>query len=239
MPEEINRVITDHIATHHFVTSEAPKRHLSAEGVVDGVYVVGDVMRDACVRFLPVARELNTVSGHAFMHGAFALVTLHRPENTDEPSRLKALVEGLSLVSREIPLVIPLHPRTKLRLAASQLALPDSVCVIEPVGYLDMLALLDRCTLVITDSGGLQKEAFYLGRPCVTARDETEWIETVQLGWNRLVGVDPAAMRSASHGFLVAPPSRSRDGVYGDGHAAERIAEILVDAISAGASANG
>ena len=238
MPEEINRVITDHVATYHFVTSEAPKRHLSAEGIVDGVHVVGDVMRDACARFLPTARERNTVSGHAFMDGAFALVTLHRPENTDDPSKLAALIEGLSLVSREIPLVIPLHPRTKRRPSGSHLTLPESVHVIEPVGYLDMLALVDRSTLVITDSGGLQKEAFYLGRPCVTARDETEWTETVELGWNRLVGADPAAMRSASLGFLAAAPSQSREGVYGDGHAADRIAEILVDEIGAGARAN-
>ena len=238
MPEEINRIVTDHVATYHFVTSEAPKRHLSAEGVVDGVYVVGDVMRDACARFLPMARERNEVSAHGVTNGAFALVTLHRPENTDDPSRLAALVEGLNFVSKEIPLLIPLHPRTQSRLSAAQLALPESAQVIEPVGYLDMLALLDRCALVITDSGGLQKEAFYLGRPCVTARNETEWTETVELGWNRLVGADPAAMQSASQGFLAATPSQSREGVYGDGRAGDRIAGVLVDAIGAGARAN-
>jgi len=239
MPEEINRIITDHIATHHFVTGEAPRRHLNSEGIVDCVHVVGDVMRDACVRFLPVAKERNTLSKQRFMAADFGLVTLHRPENTDDVSRLEALVEGLNLVSRELPLVIPLHPRTKLRLSAVELALPDSVHVIEPVGYLDMLALLDRCSLVITDSGGLQKEAFYLGRPCVTARDETEWTETVELGWNRLVGADAAAMLSASRGFLMAAPSQSREGVYGDGRAADRVAEILVDTIGVGARANG
>jgi UDP-GlcNAc3NAcA epimerase len=234
MPEEINRIITDHIATHHFVTGEAPRLHLNAEGVVDGVHVVGDVMRDACATFLPVARERNTLSEHRFMDKNFGLVTLHRPENTDDESRLEALVEGLNVVSRELPLVVPLHPRTKLRLSAFGLALPDSVQVIEPVGYLEMLALLDRCSVVITDSGGLQKEAFYLGRPCVTARDETEWTETVELGWNRLVGADPAAMLSASRGFRAATPSQSREGVYGDGHAADRIAEILAAAIGLG-----
>jgi len=238
MPEEINRTVTDHIATYHFVTGEAPKRHLNAEGIRDGVHVVGDVMRDACVRFLPLAKERSALYTRPFMAEDFGLVTLHRPENTDDASRLEALVEGLHLVSTELPLVIPLHPRTKLRLSAFGLAVPDSVHVTEPVGYLEMLALLDRCSLVITDSGGLQKEAFYLGRPCVTARDETEWTETVELGWNRLVGADPAAMSSASRGFLTAAPSQSRRGVYGDGHAADRIAEILVDTMGVGARAN-
>ncbi len=231
MPEEINRVITDHLATFHFVTGETPKRHLSAEGIVEDVHVVGDVMRDACDRFLPVAIEQNSVSCQRFMSGPFALVTLHRPENTDEPAKLEALVAGLNQVSRTIPLVIPLHPRTKQRLSEFDLSFRDSIHVIEPVGYLDMLALLHRCRVVITDSGGLQKEAFYLGRPCVTAREETEWVETVELGWNRLVGADPAMMLSACQAFLESPPSRSREGVYGDGHAGEKIAETLANAL--------
>jgi UDP-N-acetylglucosamine 2-epimerase len=233
MPEEVNRVITDHVATYHFVTGETPKRHLSAEGIIEEVHVVGDVMRDACDRFLSVARERNTISNHRFMSEPFGLVTLHRPENTDEVAKLSALVAGLSHVSSELPLVVPLHPRTKCKLSEFGLSFPASVHVIEPVGYLDMLALLYRCSVVITDSGGVQKEAFYLGRPCVTAREETEWVETVELGWNRLIGADPAKMLSACQEFLKSPPSQSRDGVYGDGHAAEKIAEILVNALGA------
>lgn len=233
MPEEINRVITDHVATYHFVTGETPKRHLMAEGVVEEVHVVGDVMRDACDRFLPVAREGSTISGQRFMSGPFGLVTLHRPENTDEAAKLEALVAGMNQVSAKIPLVIPLHPRTKRKLSEFGLSFRDSVQVIEPVGYLDMLALLHHCQVVITDSGGLQKEAFYLGRPCVTAREETEWVETVELGWNRLVGADPAMMRAACQAFLESPPSRSREGVYGDGHAGEKIAAVLVNSLRA------
>lgn len=233
MPEEINRVITDHLATYHFATGETPKRHLMAEGVVEEVHVVGDVMRDACDRFLPVARERNTVSGQRFMSGPFGLVTLHRPENTDEAVKLEALVAGMNQVSERIPLVIPIHPRTKRKLSEFGLSFADSVQVIEPVGYLDMLALLHRCQVVITDSGGLQKEAFYLGRPCVTAREETEWVETVELGWNRLVGADPAMMLTACQAFLESPPSRSREGVYGDGHAGEKIAAVLWNALRA------
>jgi UDP-GlcNAc3NAcA epimerase len=233
MPEEVNRVITDHVATYHFVTGETPKRHLSAEGIIEEVHVVGDVMRDACDRFLSVARERNTISNHRFMSEPFGLVTLHRPENTDEVAKLSALVAGLSHVSSELPLVVPLHPRTKCKLSEFGLSFPASVHVIEPVGYLDMLALLHRCSVVITDSGGVQKEAFYLGRPCVTARAETEWVETVELGWNRLIGADPVKMLSACQEFLKSPPSQSRDGVYGDGHAAEKIAEILVNALGA------
>jgi UDP-GlcNAc3NAcA epimerase len=238
MPEEINRIVTDHVANYHFVTGGTPRDHLLAEGVVDGVHVVGDVMRDACDRFLPMARERDTVAGYPFGARPFGLVTLHRPENTDDELKLSALVEGLQLVSNEIPLMMPMHPRTKLKLSKFGLSVPDAVHVIEPVGYLGMLSLLDRCSVVITDSGGLQKEAFYLGRPCVTARDETEWVETVDLGWNRLVGVDPLAMRSASLEFLAAPPIQGREGIYGDGHAADRVAEILVDAVGAGASSH-
>jgi len=238
MPEEINRVVTDHLATYHFVTGEAPERNLRAEGVVEGLHVVGDVMRDACERFLPIARERNTIAALGSPTKPFGLVTLHRPENTDDVARLEALVAGLHLVSADLPLVMPLHPRTKLRLSEFGLSLPASVCAIDPVGYLDMLALLDECTIVITDSGGVQKEAFYVGRPCVTARDETEWIETVELGWNRLVGTDPPAMLRACQDFLDSPPARSREGVYGDGNAAGRIAEILAGAIGSGASPN-
>jgi UDP-GlcNAc3NAcA epimerase len=239
MPEEINRIVTDHIATYHFVTGEAPKAHLEAEGIVREVHVVGDVMCDACERFLPVARQRYANAGQELMREPFGVVTLHRSENTDDPARLRNLVEGLLLVSQQIPLVIPLHPRTRLRLSDLDLSLPACINVIEPVGYLEMLALLDRSSVVITDSGGVQKEAFYLGRPCVTARDETEWVETVELGWNRLVGADPEAMLHACQVFLDSPPSRARQGVYGDGHASDRVARILAGSIGAGASSNG
>jgi UDP-GlcNAc3NAcA epimerase len=239
MPEEINRVITDHVATLHFVTGETPKRHLVAEGVVDGVHVVGDVMRDACERFLPVARERSAIADRPFARGPFGLVTIHRPENTDDPAKLAALLDGLARVSEQMPLVIPLHPRTRGRLTEFGLSLPDAVHAIEPVGYLDILALLDRSQVVITDSGGLQKEAFYVGRPCVTARSETEWSETVELGWNRLVGTNADAMSCACRDFLTAPPSASREGVYGDGHAADRVAAVLADAIASEAGSDG
>ncbi len=239
MPEEINRIITDHLATRHFVTGETPRRHLEAEGVVDGVHVVGDVMRDACERFLPIARERASTGASRTIRGQRGLVTIHRPENTDDPERLGALVDGLTRVSERLPLVLPLHPRTKRRLIENGLTLPASIDVIEPVGYLDMLALLDRSALVITDSGGLQKEAFYVGRPCVTAREETEWVETVELGWNRLVGADSMEMLRACEAFLAKPPTGSREGVYGDGHAADRIAEIVARDVGSGATAHG
>ena len=239
MPEEINRVITDHLASHHFVTGETPKHHLEAEGIVSGIHVVGDVMRDACETFLPVARARVSLDGRSFAAGAFGLVTLHRPENTDDPAQLRALLDGLARVSEELPLVMPLHPRTKRRLTELGLQLPASVHSVAPVGYLEMLALLDRSSIVITDSGGLQKEAFYVGRPCVTARGETEWTETVDLGWNRLVGADPDAMLLACRDFLAAPPASARDGVYGDGHAADRVAAVLSSVVDPGETSNG
>lgn len=236
MPEEINRVVTDHIATHHFVTGQTPKDHLAAEGIVEGVYLVGDVMRDACERFLPLARKRHAASLSGPGTGQFGVVTLHRSENTDNPVTLTNLARGLRWVSERLPLIIPLHPRTRARLSEFGISLPASVKLIEPVGYLEMLELLERCSVVITDSGGLQKEAFYVGRPCITARYETEWIETVELGWNRLVGADPEAMLRACEEFLDSPPSTVREGVYGDGHASERIAKILADSIGSGAS---
>ncbi|MGD8317708.1 MAG: UDP-N-acetylglucosamine 2-epimerase (non-hydrolyzing) [Myxococcales bacterium] len=229
MPEEINRIVTDHIASYHFVTGETPRTHLAREGIAEGVYVVGDVMRDACERFLPIARKRHSELPVRGMSERFGVVTLHRSENTDDSSRLQDIARGLHLISERIPLVLPLHPRTKQRLARIGASMPASVEVIEPVGYLEMLALLDRCSLVITDSGGLQKEAFYVGRPCVTVRDETEWVETVELGWNRLVGADADAMLRACESFLDSPlPPRQRD-IYGDGHAAERIARALAE----------
>ena len=239
MPEEINRIVTDHVATYHFVTGETPKAHLAAEGITDGVQVVGDVMRDACQRFLPLARKRYAELWFRPLGERFGVVTLHRSENTDDPARLRDLAQGLRVVSDLIPLVVPLHPRTKVRLSQLNVSLPASACVIEPVGYLEMLALLDRCSMVITDSGGVQKEAFYVGRPCITARDETEWVETVELGWNRLVGADPEAMLRACESFLDSPPSVTREGLYGDGHASERIADVLARSIGLGASKDG
>jgi len=239
MPEEINRVITDHVANLHFVTGETPKRNLAAEGIVEGVHITGDVMRDACETFLPLAKQRSAIGDRAFASGAFGLVTIHRPENTDDPLRLAALLDGLARVSKQLPLVLPLHPRTRRRLTEHGLSLPGALHVIEPVGYLDILALLDRSRVVITDSGGLQKEAFYVGRPCVTARGETEWNETVELGWNRLVDANADAMSRACRDFLTSPPSASREGVYGDGHAADRIAAVLAGVIDAKVSADG
>jgi UDP-GlcNAc3NAcA epimerase len=236
MPEEINRVVTDHVATHHFVTGETPKAHLAAEGILQNVHVVGDVMRDACERFLPIATKRYAGLRSRLPAEPFGVVTLHRSENTDDPLRLRSLANGLRLVSERMSLVMPLHPRTRRRLSELDISLPASVKVIDPVGYLEMLALLDACSVVITDSGGVQKEAFYVGRPCITARDETEWVETTELGWNRLVGADPEAMLQACVEFLGASPSASREGVYGDGHASERITEILARSIGSGAS---
>ncbi|MFZ1864354.1 MAG: UDP-N-acetylglucosamine 2-epimerase, partial [Polyangiales bacterium] len=203
------------------------------------VQVVGDVMRDACQRFLPHARKRYAELWFRPLGERFGVVTLHRSENTDDPARLRDLAQGLRVVSDLIPLVVPLHPRTKVRLSQLNVSLPASACVIEPVGYLEMLALLDRCSMVITDSGGVQKEAFYVGRPCITARDETEWVETVELGWNRLVGADPEAMLRACESFLDSPPSVTREGLYGDGHASERIADVLARSIGLGASKDG
>jgi UDP-GlcNAc3NAcA epimerase len=223
MPEELNRVLTDHLSTLLFTPTATAGRALAAEGLTRGVEQVGDVMYDAALRFRPMAeareswlRELGLEAGK------YLLVTLHRAENTDDRGRLGAILEALGQIAE--PILLPLHPRTRKQLAEFGLALPAQVRAIEPVGYLDMLLLESRARVVLTDSGGVQKEAAFLQVPCLTLRDETEWVETVESGWNTVVGADPQRILSALHG--LTRPVTPMAGL-GDGRASERIAEAL------------
>ncbi|MEZ4287926.1 MAG: UDP-N-acetylglucosamine 2-epimerase (non-hydrolyzing) [Polyangiales bacterium] len=227
MPEELNRIVVDHLATHHFVTGQIPQKNLENEGVVDGVHVVGDVMFDACKRFLPSAKSTIDVRAYGVGERPFALVTLHRAENTNDRETLARLFDGLAEVAKSIDVIMPLHPRTEQKAKTFGIDVPSEVRTIEPVGYLPMLALLDACKLVITDSGGVQKEAFYLQRPCVTMRNETEWIETVAQGYNRLVGSDLGALIEAVKAFASDPVLLPPDPCYGDGDASSKIVTIL------------
>lgn len=186
MPEELNRIVTDHLSTLHFCPTATAIANLAAEGVTEGVHHVGDVMYDATMFALEKAETGSGILAELQLEpGQYALATVHRAENTDDPERLRDVVKFLLEQARGRTVVLPLHPRT--RHAAARLGVSlDGLRIIEPVGYLDMAKLLHHATEVYTDSGGLQKEAYFHRVPCVTLRDETEWTETVASGWNRL-----------------------------------------------------
>lgn len=219
MPEELNRVVTDHLSTLHLCPTATAVANLAAEGVVRGVHHVGDVMYDATLFAIGKAEKRSTVlAGLGLEPGRYALATVHRAENTDDPRHLRAVVEFLQERAQAHAVVLPLHPRT--RQAASRMRIDlDGLKVIDPVGYLDMAKLLHHAAEVYTDSGGLQKEAYFHRVPCTTLRDETEWTETITHGWNRL-------WKGPQH------VERAVIGEYGEGNAAFRIVELL-DAPSA------
>jgi UDP-N-acetylglucosamine 2-epimerase len=227
MPEEVNRVVCDRLSQLLLCPSETAVRNLAAEGIERGVELVGDVMVDLARMLGPVAGERSSYPAALDLEpGAYALATVHRQANTEQPA-LGRLVEGLGRVAG--PVVLPLHPRTREALASAGLleALEGSVRVLPPLGYLDFTALLRAARVCLTDSGGVQKEAYLHAVPCVTLRDSSEWVETLQLGWNVLVGDDPAALAAAA----ASPPrGATHPDVYGDGHAAARMALLVAGA---------
>jgi UDP-GlcNAc3NAcA epimerase len=226
MPEEINRVVADHLSDVLFCPSNTAASNLASEGITTNVHVVGDVMLDV----LHWARQrVDGIEPAVFdrlglTRGAYLLATVHRSENTDDRSRLAHLVHALNSLDERI--VFPLHPRTRKAIADALCRVGPHVHLIDPVGYLEMVALTGSARLVLTDSGGLQKEAYWLGVPCVTLREETEWVETVAAGWNTLAGSDPANILEAVRSF--APPS-ARPTLYGSGCAAKACVSLLGD----------
>jgi UDP-GlcNAc3NAcA epimerase len=234
MPEEVNRVLTDHVATLLFAPTVAGQENLLREGVDEArIRLVGDVMFDATrVYGRKAAEESRILERVGLTPGAYMLSTIHRAENTDDAHRLRAIVAALDAVAAEVPVVLPLHPRTRRTL--EELGLLGEVGhrlrLIEPVGYLDMLMLEQHACLIATDSGGVQKEAFFFRVPCVTLRDETEWVELVEAGWNRLAPPTHAgAVEAALRGALAGAGSRRVEAQpYGDGFAAEAIVQALV-----------
>jgi UDP-GlcNAc3NAcA epimerase len=226
MPEELNRVLCDHIAELLLCSSETAAGNLGAEAAAGEAVIVGDVMVDVAMRLQPAARaEAAAPREHGLEPGAYLLLTAHRAGNVDDPERLAALVELIAALPP--PVLLPLHPRTAARLEqfglqAALRALPGLV-LSEPLGYLEFSALLCQARAVVTDSGGVQKEAYLAGVPCVTLRANTEWVETVQNGWNTLVDLDPAAALDA----LARRPPLERPELYGDGRAAERCVEAI------------
>jgi UDP-GlcNAc3NAcA epimerase len=226
MPEEVNRVLTDRLSRLLFCPSETAVANLAAEGITRGVELVGDVMVDLARMLGPVASERSSYPATLGLEpGSYALATAHRQANTEQPA-LGRLVEGLGQVAG--PVVLPLHPRTREALVDAGLlaTLERTATVLPPVGYLDFTALLRAARVCLTDSGGVQKEAYLHSIPCVTLRDSTEWVETVQLGWNTLVGDDPTAIAAAA---AAAPRGASHPELYGDGHAAGRMARLVAE----------
>jgi UDP-GlcNAc3NAcA epimerase len=223
MPEEINRLVTDKLADIHFCTSQKAMQHLASEGITESVYWVGDVMLDAMFYYRPISyRRSKILTKLKLNPKKYCLVTIHRANNTDDLHRLSNIVEILNEASETI--VFPVHPRTVKALSNVETALEKHVKLIGPVGYLDMIQLEENARLIATDSGGVQREAYFLGIPCLTMRDETEWTETVEAGWNKLVGTDPEQVLYNWKNFtspLDHPP------IFGEGIASQRIAHIL------------
>jgi len=232
MPEEVNRVLTDHASTLLFTPTETADRHLATEGIpAERVRRVGDVMYDVARFFGDKAEQESDVLDRLGLEDkGYVLSTIHRAENTDDPDRLRVVFEALSAVHADVPVVLPLHPRTQAVLERSGRTewARDSVRLIDPVGYLDMVLLERHARLVATDSGGVQKEAYFAGVPCVTLRDETEWTELVDLGWNRLApptDVDSVVARLREG--LAAEPGTDA-ALYGVGDSAQQIVAALV-----------
>ncbi len=223
MPEEINRLAADHLADLHFCASRRALQNLAAEGITGSVHWVGDVMLDALLQNRSMAqRKSNILRRLEIEQKKYALATIHRAANTDDPVRFRQIIESFNRVSETI--VFPAHPRTCKILDQLKIPLRPHIKLIEPVGYFDIITLEENARLIATDSGGVQREAYFLGVPCLTLRDETEWLETLETGWNKLVGVRPEEVLKAWASF--APPVE-HPPIFGEGQAAPRIVQIL------------
>lgn len=227
MPEEINRVLTDHAADLLFVPTETGVRNLAAEGITgERVQLVGDVMYDAALFYKALARKPDWFDGLGLEAGGFVLCTIHRAENTDDLVRLRGILQGLADCG--LPVILPLHPRTRGTIDRDGIAIADTIRVVPPVGYLEMVWLEMHCRVVATDSGGVQKEAYFHGKPCVTMRDETEWVELVEAGVNTLVGANPELI---SRHIQDGSPVDCDLQLYGAGDAAGRIVDHLLSSL--------
>jgi UDP-GlcNAc3NAcA epimerase len=230
MPEELNRVLTDHLATLLLCSSQLAVENLRAESLSERAVEVGDVMVDVALRWQPTARADAAVpAAYGLTPGSYLLLTAHRAGNVDDPKRLQALVALIR--SLPAPVLFPLHPRTRARLhdtgLLSELHAHAGLTLCEPLGYIEFSALLCQARTVLTDSGGVQKEAYLAGVPCVTLRANTEWVETIEHGWNTLVDLDARAALAA----LARPAPAAHPALYGDGHAAERCVSAIEETI--------
>lgn len=225
MPEEVNRVLADHVSALLLCPTNAAVANLAAEGISAGVELVGDVMLDTARLVAERVAEEDVLAAHGLAHGGYYLATVHRAATSDAPARLAEVLRAFEALDR--PVVFAVHPRTRKNMEAAGLVPGSStnVRLVPPIPYLEASALLRGAHKLLTDSGGMQKEAYFFGVPCVTLREETEWVETVELGWNQLVGTAEEAIVSAA--LAQFDRSRERPEVYGDGHAAEKVARAL------------
>lgn len=223
MPEEQNRIVTDHISDLLFVPTQTAVNNLKNEGITKGVFNIGDVMYDAILHFTPIAQQKSTILKKLnLLENQYSLCTIHRAENTNDILRLKNICEALNVCNQTI--VLPLHPRTLKYLGEYGIILSDKIKVIEPVGYLDMVLLEKNALKIITDSGGIQKEAYFMRKPCITMRDQTEWIETVEEGWNVVVGADKNKITEAINNFN---PVTETKNLFGTGSAAQLMVNYI------------
>ena len=240
MPEEVNRLLTDHLSTFLFCPTDEAVKNLSREGIKDGktraVTKVGDVMYDSVLFYSKIAEKKSKIledlgfrnQQSAIGNLQYYLVTLHRAENTDNPNRLKSILRALNEIGKDTPVVLPLHPRTKKMMKVNQL-FPETqrMKLIDPVSYLDMLKLEKNAKAILTDSGGVQKEAYWFRVPCFTLRDETEWVETVKSGWNILVKPGDKKIVETVRNRKARKRLSGQRGTFGDGKASERIIRMM------------
>jgi UDP-N-acetylglucosamine 2-epimerase len=224
LPEETNRVLTDHVATYLFCATAQAVECLRREGIETGVHEVGDLMYDSMLTALPRAQAIETevLARHNVTPGSYYLATVHRAASTDDASTLRALFEAFGQL--DLPVVLPLHPRTRAAMSATGVEAPANVHLTDPVSYIEMLALERNARAILTDSGGVRREAYFLSVPCVTLRTESEWPETLATGWDVLAGADVERIVSAAR---RPRPQTPPPPLFGDGHAADRIVEIL------------
>ena len=229
MPEEINRVVTDHLSSLLFCPTETSVNNLAREGIGDGVRLVGDIMYDALLLNSRLALERSKILEKLRLQSkSYFLATVHRAENTDDPGRIAAVVKAFRMISDSFAVVWPVHPRTMKVLESMDLERNGRpFTILDPVSYLDMMCLEKEARGILTDSGGVQKEAYWLQVPCITLREESEWVETIQSGWNTLTGTDPDAIFAAA---MKPPPSTAcLNHLFGDGHSAAKIVQALLD----------
>lgn len=227
MPEEINRILTDHVSKILLCPTDVAVKNLFNEGIYDGVHNVGDVMYDVSLAFRDIALvQSDVLVRHDLQRTEYALATVHRAENTDDPGRLSGIFSALNLISKTTKVVFPLHPRTKKYIKELNLlqGISGNIILTDPLPFLDMVRLEQSAKIILTDSGGVQKEAFFYNVPCITLRDETEWVETVDLGWNVLAGANFERIMSA---FIKLKKPSEVIEVYGDGAASKKILDIL------------
>lgn len=229
MPEEVNRILSDRVSEQLFCPTQTAVDNLTNEGLTNGVHLVGDVMFDAALYYKDKAARISKViDNKGLKRKKFVLATCHRAENTDDPKRLTPILKALGSISKTYPVILPLHPRTRAFVGKLGLeGLLEDLIMVDPLSFTDMLALEQEALVILTDSGGVQKEAFFYNVPCITMRDETEWVETLDLGWNRLAGADYERIVSIFEDTIQQTLELPNCAPYGVGNAAEKIVAKL------------